>query len=377
MKLEVLFVLGTLALLGLPACGDDPAETTPGGADQTSGGEDTGGGEGQSGPGAEGGGGSGGGTASTNDGPVSAADSPWGSPLADTGAPLPGRKAMNPSASDSNQQGIQAARSGNLDAAKRAFEKAFGADPNSYEAAYNLGVVEDRLGNELRAIDYYQRSLKLQPDYERAARGIVTIHARRGDVAKAIAFIQPIAKYWVRNLHLQAIYADALVYAGRYDEAIKAAREALRRDERFVPAMISIVKASLRQGRNELALSVLEQAMKIDKENAELLYLRGQMYLEENGRLREALDAFQKAVQLEPDYAEARMALGAQQLVGANYGEALKNFKVAAELVPTLYQVHLNLADAYRANKEWEKAKVSFEKAMGMKSPLPEAHFNL
>ena len=61
--------------------------------------------------------------------------------------------------------------------------------------------------------------------------------------------MEPIARDYPTNLHVQALYAEVLVEAGRYQEAWMAARKALRCDERFVPAMIALVKASLAQGR--------------------------------------------------------------------------------------------------------------------------------
>ena len=73
-------------------------------------------------------------------------------------------------------------------------------------------------------------------------------------------------------------------------------------------------------------------------------------------RFRDALREFTRAVQLRPDYAEARMALGIAQLAGGNYQQALQNFQAAARLAPTLVAVHLNLGDAYRATKQWKQA---------------------
>ena len=87
--------------------------------------------------------------------------------------------------------------------------------------------------------------------------------------------------------------------------------------------------------------------------------------------------AYQRAVELRPDYAEARMALGIQLLAGGNYGAALSHFQAAKGLVPTLPAVHLNLGDAYRATEEWTAARDAYRKALDLRSPLPEAHWGL
>ncbi len=328
------------------------------------------------------------GSASTEGGEVGASDakgaasaqpgtsSAWGSPEADSGAPLPERKEISAAAKSAYQRGITASRSGDDAAAKAAFEEALSKDKRSYQAIFNLGVLADRRGKENDAEQYYRRALSIQPDYEMAVQGLVNIRLRRGSVSGAIAIVEPIARKWERNLHLQAIYADVLTQAGRVDEAEQVARKALRRDERFVSAMISIIKSSLIRGRDELAESILTQAMAIDNKHPELYFIKGKL-AQKNQRLAEAMKSFQQAVQLRPDYTEARIALGIQYMASGNYQQALDQFKTSARLAPGLVAVRLNLGDAYRATKQWTAAKKEFDTALRMKNDLPEAHFNL
>ncbi|MFT3922643.1 MAG: tetratricopeptide repeat protein [Myxococcales bacterium] len=307
---------------------------------------------------------------------TSTAASPWGSAEADTGRPLPPRKALEGGARSNYEQGVKAAHAGDTAGAKSAFEAAVKADGNAYQALYALGVMSDREGKESQAIDYYRRSLRAQADYEEAAQGIVAIYLRQGQPDKAVAFMQPLADQWERNLLLQAYYADLLVQVGRVDDAILVARKALRRDERHVPSMLSLIRANLRAGRVELADSILDQALAVDDKNAELHYYRGIRYLDDK-RLGEALPEFKKAVDLDPDFAEARMELGILLLAGANYSEALTQFQAVEKISPKLVEVQLALGDAYRSTKQWDKAKAAFDKALRMKSDLPQAHYDL
>jgi len=300
----------------------------------------------------------------------------WGSPESDTGAQLPERKEISAAAKSAYQNGVAASRSGDETAAKNAFREALSKDKRSYQAAYNLGVLADRSGKENEAVQYYQQALSIQPDYEMAVQGLVNIQLRRGSVSGALAIVEPIARKWVRNLHIQAIAADVLARAGQLDQAEAIARQALRRDERFVPAMISIIKSSLIRGRDELAESILSQAMAIDDKHPELHFIKGKI-AQKNQRLADAMSAFQQAVKLRPDYTEARIALGIQYMASGNYQQALEQFQTCARLAPGLVAVRLNLGDAYRATKQWTAAKKEFDTALRMKDDLPEAHFNL
>ncbi|MEO0322167.1 MAG: tetratricopeptide repeat protein, partial [Myxococcota bacterium] len=287
------------------------------------------------------------------------------------------RRDMNASARRRFDEGVRQAAAGNVAGAETAFREALREDRSAYKAAYNLGVLADRAGNESGALDQYRQALRMLGDYERAAEGIVTIYTRRGSVPDAIAFMEPIARRYPRNLAMQALYAEVLVQAERYDDAWEAARTALRCDERFVPALTALIKASLAQGRDELAESILEQALSVDEANAELHFINGRILEDEPGRFRDALNEFRRAAELRPDYAEARVALGVALLAGGNYPAAITEFEAAAELAPTLVANQLNLADAYRSTRQWDKAKAQFDRVLQMEPDLTEAWFNL
>lgn len=307
----------------------------------------------------------------------SVSDSPWGAPDAETGEPLPKRKPLTGSAAQTFSQGVSAARVGRNDEARQAFERTLSLEPKSFRALYNLGVLEERQGNLNRALEYFERALQIQPDFERAADGAAKVYLQRGQKSDAVSLVERLAKKWVRNLAMHAVYSEVLTEAGRLDAAVDAARVALRRDERYVPAMVAIAKASLKQGRKELATAVIEQALAIDKDNADLHFMRGRMLLEEIGRLRDALGELKRAVAIRPDHVEARVLLGTQLLEGANYKDALEHLQVGARLAPKEAVAHLNLGEAYRSNEKWAPALRSYDRARELDPKLPGVHFNL
>jgi tetratricopeptide (TPR) repeat protein len=304
------------------------------------------------------------------------APSPWGATRAEQ-CETPPRPSFSQRAARDLAVGVVAAQANDLDGAEQSFQSALQRDGSAYPALYNLGVVADRRGDESRAIELYQRALRLVPDYAPAARGIAIIHLRRGEPREAVAVVEPLANEYRANLEMQALYAEMLVEAKRFEEAWMAARRALKCDEKFVPALIALSKASRAQGRDELADSILDQALQIDPDVAELHFLDGERLKSEPGRLRDSMAAYERAVQLRPDYAEARMALGIQLLAGGNYESALGHFEAARQLVPTLPAVHVNLGDAYRATEQWNEAQAAYRRALALQSPLPEAHYGL
>jgi tetratricopeptide (TPR) repeat protein len=303
-------------------------------------------------------------------------ESPWGQSEAETGAPLPPRHPMSASASDAYRRGLDLAARGDTAGATQAFQQALAADSNAFRAEYNLGVLEDRVGHADQAITHYRAALRIQPDYELALDGIVAIRVRQGRASEAVTFVEPIARQYVRNLAVQAIYGEALVHANRAQDAITAARAALRRDERFVPAMIVLIKANIALHRTELASSILDQALAVDANNAELHFLRGR-FQQDAGQLAVALTEYRRAVELRPDYADARMALGLHLLAGANYDDAVQQFDAVSHLLPNEPAVHLNLGDAYRATKQYEKAQTEFARVLELQPGNCQVHYDI
>lgn len=302
--------------------------------------------------------------------------SPWGAPDAESGKPLPARPKANKAAAALIAQGKQQATAGKDADARKSFEKALAADPRAFVAAYDLGVLADRAGQTNVALQYYAKSLALQPDYERAAEGTARIYLRQGQAAQAVAFVEPLATQWERNLALIALYATVLVEANRLDDAEAAARKALRRDERYEGAMIALAKASLKRGRLELADAILEQAAAVAPNNAEVHVLLARRHVQE-GRTAQALTSYRRAVERSPDNAEARTELGLLFLAAGNYTEAVEHLEVVVRLLPTLVAPHLNLGDAYRSVKRWQDSKKELDAALRLQSTLPEAHYNL
>ncbi len=193
----------------------------------------------------------------------------------------------------------------------------------------------------------------------------------------AVAVVEPIARDYRTNLEIQALYAEVLVEARRYDEAWLAARRALRCDERFVPALLALAKASRAQGRDELADSILAQALAVDPTVAELHFLNGKRLEGEPGQLADVLREYEEAVRLDPEYADAQMALGLELLAGGNYARALTHFQAAERLIPEVPAVHVNLGDAYRATEAWSESQLAYRQALALQQKLPEAHFGL
>jgi len=303
-------------------------------------------------------------------------ENPWGATREEQCArpPLP---ELSESVKRAINEAVGYARNGAHDQARDALQRALREDPRAYPALYNLGVLSDRESRRSEAMEYYRRALAIVADYTPAVRGLALAHVANGAFPDAYALVDHLARNYRTNLELQALFVRVLTRNKRFDDAWSTARRALECDERHVPTLKALMELSFEQKRDELGESILEQALEIAPDDPELRFAHGELLEEKPGRTREAIEEFRRAVQLRPDYAQARMALGRQELGAGNYTDAIEHFSVADRVLPNSTEVRLSLADAYRGAGQWEEAKAILDGLLAKNPNLAQAHFNL
>jgi tetratricopeptide (TPR) repeat protein len=174
--------------------------------------------------------------------------------------------------------------------------------------------------------------------------------------------------------------ADAFLKRGRYEDAIRQAKLALGRDEKYVPAMIVLAKAYYFEKKFELATAILDIAKSIDANNAEAFNLLGFIALNRdpsNPDRISATAAFKKATELKDDYTAAWNNLAAQYLYSKNYDGAVNAAEKAAQLAPKFAKAQLNLGSAYRGKERYADAEKAYKAALDIDSGYADAYFDL
>jgi tetratricopeptide (TPR) repeat protein len=145
--------------------------------------------------------------------------------------------------------------------------------------------------------------------------------------------------------------AENFLKRQRYEDAIRQAKLALGRDERYVPAMVVLAKAYYYERKYELATSIIDIAKSIDANNAECYNLLGFIALTRDDKIS-ATAAFKKATELNPSYGNAWDNLAAQYLFAKNYDGALEAAQKATQLNATYADAYFNLGILYLDAKQ-------------------------
>jgi eukaryotic-like serine/threonine-protein kinase len=195
-----------------------------------------------------------------------------------------------------NNFGVALKVKGNWAMARLLYRDALEVDPGLAAAHFNLGEIQAGSGSLGEAIEHYRQAVLLAPDWARAhhALGVALLARGRWD---EMDDCYPDGVQALERFRGQAL-GEAVAYYYRVREC----------DGRWAPA------------RNALRISPQDEA-----------------------RLKEAIDHYRQAVQLEPPFAMAHGALGQALLARREFAEAEAEIQRSLDLIPENEKVRANL----------------------------------
>lgn len=174
--------------------------------------------------------------------------------------------------------------------------------------------------------------------------------------------------------------------AGQLVQAQVKAHEAIELDEDYVPARIVIAKINIEQGHFQAAINHLEQALMMEPDNPEVVFLLA-VGEERVGKLDRALDDYTRAYELDESNFSAVLAAAEVLVAMERVSDAAKylakhmgradNDPGAYELAARLAMMqgqHDRAADYYQAAWELDQSNIDYEEAMGLAQAMAGRH---
>ncbi len=181
------------------------------------------------------------------------------------------------------------------EAAVDALSKAIEVDPQFVAAQYALGVVHQALGNRWKAAAQFRASTQLDPTFPEPYKAL-------GDLfltAPRRLFDQAIEAY-TKAIELRPFYADAYVGLG---------------------------DAKAAKGDVDGAVGAYQKALGYNPVNARVHVSLGKLYYTEKNLYYESVTAYKKAIELDPDFVDARMGLAEVYEDKGLYKDAIVEYK--------------------------------------------------
>jgi len=231
--------------------------------------------------------------------------------------------------------------------------KATEIDPQFVVAQFALGVVHQSLGNRWKAAAQFRASTQLDPTYPEPYKAL----------------------------------GDLFLTAPRrlFDQAIEAYSKALEIRPFYADAYVGLGDAKAAKSDVDGAVAGYQKALSFNPINAKVHVSLGKLYYSEKGLYYESVQAYKRAIDLDPGYLDARMglaevyedkglyqeAIGEYRKVveadpkntGALYNLALVYEKVDPREAVTLWERYIQLADSLASEKDWvDVAKLHLRK---------------
>ncbi len=269
------------------------------------------------------------------------------------------------------------AKSGARDdaALERRFEAVRQADPGFAEADYNLGVLAERQGKREQAYASYRSALQKKPSLKPAAEGLARLTRAQGDLPSAIAQWNDIARAFPDDADSRAQLAEIYRITNDHDRAQELARQALIRDPKSLGAYKTLLRSNLDRKQFAMAELVGVRALKISATDPDLYLALGDVQLAK-GAVDKAAAQYQKALEANPGFVRARLALARLALKDEDFAAAEKHLSRAVADGGGSAEVHLDLGVAYRGLGQPDKALAEYDAAEKLQPRLAAIYLN-
>lgn len=231
-------------------------------------------------------------------------------------------------------KGGQEANESAVDLLSRAIE----VDANFVVAQYTLGAVHQALGNRWKAAAQFRAATQLDASYPEPYKAL-------GDLFLAAP----------RRL---------------FDQAVEAYQKAIELRPFYADAHVGLGDARAAKGEIDPAIAAYQKALTYNAINPKVYMSLGKIYYAEKGLYYESVQAYRRAIDLDPQSVEARMGLGEVYEDKGLYKEAVEEYRKVIELDDKNTGALYNLALVYEKTDPKE-AIVQWEKYIALASQLP------
>lgn len=255
------------------------------------------------------------------------------------------------------------------------WEDTIGKVPDNVRALNNVALGYQDAGRLDEAIDALTRAVELAPEFAdpHANLGVILMKRALGQpakgrddaldrgeffgpsrgggahdeegIARALANLQRACELDPRKALLHSFRANALLDAGRIDEALPAFVRTVELEPGSPAYHYDLANTYLRLNRYAEAEHHYRESLRLLPKSAETLTNYG-LLLRRMHRLPESLQQLREAARLAPDSARVRSNLGVTLLASGAAEEAIGELTAALRIDPRLPQAHYHLANA-------------------------------
>lgn len=267
----------------------------------------------------------------------------------------------------------------NIAAARQSLEKALAIKPDFFPAATNLAKLDQRENKPEAAHGRYESILKHDPNSVPAMMALASLTARDGNETDYLRWLERAAKVDSRSLPPREGLVRYYLSKKQPARALPIALEAVNGNTDSPEALNLLGAAQLATGDTASALSTFTRVTDLRPNSPQVFYRLGLAQYEAKS-VERARASFEKALSMEPAYADALDALIRLEIAQSNVASALKRLRAHQAAHPNTALGYDREGRILNSQKQYTEAVKAFQKAiaLGAKSAsLIELHRTL
>ena len=180
-------------------------------------------------------------------------------------------------------------------------------------------------------------------------------------------------------LYARAKWQQGLRTREGHEQAVLLFTKALEADENFALAHHGLGISLYATSNRWKASGEFRKAIQLDSTFADSYKWLGDLLVNSPRRLYDqAIEAYQKVVELSPDSADGYVGIGDARQAKGQYDEAIGAYQKALRLEPENARVHFGLGKIYYNEKQlYHEAVAEYDQAIKLDPKFVEAHLNL
>ncbi|NXO74112.1 TMTC1 protein, partial [Phainopepla nitens] len=258
-----------------------------------------------------------------------------------------------------NNYGVFLVDTGSPEGAMSHYRQAILLSPAHHVAMVNLGRLHRSLGQNKEAEVWYKRALKVSRKAE-ILSPLGALYYNTGRYEEALQVYREAAALQPSNKDIRLALAQVLAMMGRTKEAEKMANHILNEDAECLECYRLLSAIYSKQELYAKALEAIEKALQLKPKDpkviSELFFTKGNQLREQN-LLDKAFESYKRAVELNPDQAQAWMNMGGIEHIKGSYITARDYYEKALQLVPNSKLLKENLAKLDRLEKRFQEVQ--------------------
>lgn len=304
--------------------------------------------------------------------------------------------------------GTAAIRSGDLESGRSYLEQLVEMQPDNAKARAQLGVVQVALGEAEEGISDLEKSLEQDPELDSALISLIVTYLRERQFDRALEVARRLQESSPDNAQAHTLVGISQAGLGDIDGATQTFEQALKINPGDPTAAVNLASIKTAQGKMDEAYNLYNQVLEQNPDHLGAM-LRLARLEKQRDRRTEELAVLERAFDRHPGSLPTRLALGRAlierrapqralevtaglqdeapnnaavlEVVGqamlrvGNTEEAINTFRKLVEARPDNAVSHFNLARAFEAADNFDKADIELQKALLLDPAHTQAKF--